>query len=288
MGGRTLMDGLAGLAGSAPPVVAVVRLAGVIGGFGPVRRGLSLATLAPTLERAFGLRRLKAVALAVNSPGGSPVQASLIRKRIRALSAEKKVPVYAFAEDVAASGGYWLACAGDEIFVESSSIVGSIGVVTAGFGFVDAIRRLGIRRRLYTSGERKAMLDPFLTEDPKDVARLKAIQREIHESFKATVRESRGSRLRAPEAELFSGEVWTGARAVELGLADGIGDLRTVMRERYGERVRLRVVGGERSWLRRRLPFLGRGAPFEGAAGDWAGEMIAALEERALWSRFGL
>lgn len=267
-----------------PPVVAVLRLAGIIGQLGPVRRGLSIASLAGPIERAFKLRHLKAVALAVNSPGGSPVQAALIARRIRALAAENDVPVIAFAEDAAASGGYWLACAADEIYADEGSIIGSIGVVSAGFGFPEVLRRLGIERRLHTAGTRKAMLDPFLREQPDDVERLHAIQGDIHAGFTAMVRERRGARLKAPDEVLFSGEFWTGRRALDLGLVDGLGDLRTVMRERYGERVKLRLVGDARPWWRRRLG-LSR-APAEPL--DWAAGMLAAVEERLFWNRFGL
>jgi serine protease SohB len=262
------------------PIVAVVRLNGVIGPLGPWRGGLSLAGLASTLERAFSLRGIKAVALAVNSPGGSPVQSSLIAKRIRALAAEKKLPVFAFAEDVAASGGYWLATAGDEIFADDSSIVGSIGVISAGFGFQDLLRRAGVERRIHTAGARKSMLDPFQPENAEDVARLEALQREIHDSFKAQVRARRGARLKGDDATLFSGEFWTGRGALELGLVDGIGDLRSVMRARFGDKVRLRVVGAPTGWLRRRL---GLSAPEE-----WPRGVLAAAEERALWARYGL
>ena len=262
------------------PLVAVVRLTGVIGPLGPWPGGLSLAGLASTLERAFSIRGLKAVALSVNSPGGSPVQSSLIAKRIRALAAEKKLPVFAFAEDVAASGGYWLATAGDEIFADESSIVGSIGVISAGFGFQELLQRFGVERRIHTAGARKSMLDPFRPENAEDVARLEALQREIHEGFKAQVRSSRGARLKGDDDSLFSGEFWTGRRALELGLVDGIGDLRSVMRVRFGEKVRFLVVGAPTSWLRRRL---GLSAPPE-----WARDLLAAAEERALWARFGL
>lgn len=262
------------------PIVAVVRLTGVIGSFGAWRGGLSLAALAPTLERAFSLGGIKAVALAVNSPGGSPVQSSLIAKRIRALATEKKLPVFAFAEDVAASGGYWLATAGDEIFADESSVIGSIGVISAGFGFQDLLQRVGVERRIHTAGLRKSMLDPFRPETTEDVGRLEALQREIHDSFKAQVRGSRAARLKGDDETLFSGEFWTGRRALELGLIDGIGDLRSVMRARFGEKVRLRAIGAPTGWLRRRLGL---------ATGDeWARGLLAAAEERALWARFGL
>ncbi len=268
------------------PVVGVIRLSGAISALGPLRRGLNLAALADPIERTFQLRHLRAVALAINSPGGSAVQTSLLATRIRALADEKGVKVYAFTEDVAASGGYWLACAADEIFANESSVVGSIGVVSASFGFTDLIRRVGVERRLHTAGPRKVMLDPFRREDEGDVERLKTIQTDIHESFKQAVRASRGDRLKGTDEELFSGEVWTGRRALDLGLVDGIGDLRGVMRERYGDGVRLRLVAGRRSWLRRRLSLPRGSAAYD--AGDWAGGLLAAIEERLLWSRFGL
>ena len=264
-----------------PPVVAVVRLAGIIGRLGSLRRGLALATLAPVIERAFRIRRLSAVALAVNSPGGSPVQAALIAGRIRALADEKGIPVFAFAEDVAASGGYWLALAADEVFADTSSIVGSIGVVTSGFGFPELLKRAGIERRLHTAGENKAMLDPFLDEKPEDVEHLTAIQEDIHETFKEHVRKRRGDRLAAPEEELFSGAFWTGRRALELGLIDGIGDLRQVLRERFGDKVRLRPVGVRRGWRPWRSGSIA-------ASPDWASGLVAAVEERLMWNRFGV
>ena len=236
------------------PVVTVLRLSGVIGQAGPMRRGLSLASLAGPIERAFKPRHLKAVALAVNSPGGSPVQSALIARRIRALADEKEVPVFAFAEDVAASGGYWLACAGDEIFVDESSVVGSIGVVSGGFGFPELLKKAGVERRLHTSGDRKALLDPFSRERPEDVEHLKSIQERHPRQFqnhgaRAPGRQVEG-RARPNCSAALSGPA---AKAVEMGLADGIGDLRGVLRERYGEKVKLRVVTAEQPWLRRRL-----------------------------------
>ena len=267
-----------------PPVVAVLRLSGVIGGIGPVRRGLSLASQAHLIERAFKLPRLEAVALTINSPGGSPVQSALIAGRIRALAEEKNIPVVAFAEDVAASGGYWLACAADEIFAHESSIVGSIGVISAGFGFPALLERLGVERRVHTAGARKTMLDPFRSEDPKDVARLQTIQTDVHESFQDYVRQRRGERLTGEEADLFSGEFWTGRRALELGLVDALGDLRQVMRERYGEKVRLRLIDGARPRWRPRLSVE---VPAPDLAAS-AAALVDAFEERALWARYGL
>jgi signal peptide peptidase SppA len=262
------------------PTVGVLRLAGVIGGGGPLRAAaLNLEGLDKSIERAFSIRGLSAIALAVNSPGGSPVQSALIARRIRQLADEKQVKVIAFAEDVAASGGYWLACAADEIFAEDSSILGSIGVISAGFGFSDLLRRHGVERRVHAAGARKGMLDPFQDEDPDDVVRLKVIQADIHEIFKQHVRARRGDRLTGAEDEIFNGDIFSGKQALALGLIDGLGDMRTVLRQRYGDKVRLRPVVQRRSLLRRRFGLDARAA---------AGEAIAAVEEWAHWKRFGL
>ena len=269
-----------------PPTVGVLRLYGVIGTPSPWSRHLSLSGLAQGIEKAFKFRNLKAVALAINSPGGAATQSALIAKRIRAMAEEKDVPVFAFAEDVAASGGYWLACAGDEIYADENSIVGSIGVVSAGFGLDGLIERIGVERRLYTSGEKKALLDPFLRAKPEDVKLLQEIQGDVHESFKGMVRKRRRGKLRADEDELFSGQFWTGRKALELGLIDGIGDLRTVMRERFGDKVKLRPIALRRSWWQRRSGIFS-GAAAAGPA-DWADGALAAVEERLWWNRFGL
>lgn len=263
------------------PRVSVVRLAGAIGLPWSVHGGgLSIDSTFAALERAFRPNNLKAVALAINSPGGSAVQSSLIAKRIRALAGERNVPVLAFVEDIAASGGYWLATSGDEIYADESSIIGSIGVITAGFGFVDLLRRIGVERRVHTAGPRKAMLDPFRAEQAEDVTRLQALQEEIHENFKAQVRARRGSRLRGDEADLFGGEVWTARSALDRGLIDGIGDLRTIIRGRYGDKVRLVPVTPRRSWLRRRFGL--------GVSQWWLEEVLSTVEERELWGRYGL
>jgi serine protease SohB len=268
-------------------LVPVVRLSGAIGLSTPLRPGLTLASVARPLERAFTMRRASAVALLINSPGGSPVQSHLIYGRIRALAAEHKRPTIAFAEDAAASGGYMVACAANEIICDESSIVGSIGVIGGSFGFSGLLEKLGIERRLYTSGERKAMLDPFSPEKPEDVERLKAVQRDIHADFIALVKESRGARLTGPENDLFSGEFWTGRKAVTLGIADSIGDLRTVLRERFGEDVRMPLIAPERSLFGRTRPGVALTARLFGGPG-LAEDFISALEERALWSRYGL
>jgi signal peptide peptidase SppA len=273
---------------SPPPRVAVLRLTGVIGSMGPMRRGLTMAGLAPFIERAFKLPRLEAVALTINSPGGSPVQSALIARRIRDLAAEKEVPVLGFCEDVAASGGYWLACAADEIFVQPSSIIGSIGVISAGFGFPALLERYGIERRVHTAGDKKSILDPFKAEDPKEVARLKSLQKEIHRDFIAAVKDRRGTRLTGKDATLFSGEFWSGAKAIELGLVDGEGELRHTLRQRYGEKVEMKVIEDGRPWIKRRLGLLAPGDFGAAQPADWAGGLLAAAEERALWARYGL
>jgi signal peptide peptidase SppA len=267
------------------PVVPVVRLSGVIGLSTPLKPGLTLANVARPLDRAFRMRKARAVALLINSPGGSPVQSHLIYRRVRQLALEHGRRVIAFAEDVAASGGYMIACAADEIICDASSIVGSIGVVGGSFGFSKLMEKLGIERRLYTSGEHKAMLDPFLPENPEDVDRLKGVQREIHEGFIELVKQSRGSRLNGPETTLFSGEYWTGSKAIALGLADAIGDLRSTLRERFGPDVATPLISAPRGWLGRPQPGVLRLLQSEGTAAE---ELISALEARALWSRYGL
>ena len=273
------------------PVVPVVRLSGTIGAITPLRPGLTLAGVARTLERAFSTRNARAVALVVNSPGGAPVQSRQIYLRIRQLAVEKKLPVLVFVEDVAASGGYMIACAGDEIFCDPSSILGSIGVVGGSFGFQELIRKLGVERRLYTAGEHKAMLDPFLPEDPDDVARLKAIQRDIHALFISLVKGSRGNRLKGADDVLFTGEYWAGEKSVSLGLADGIGDLRSTLRARYGEKVQMPLVSPARGLLSglfsRRSAGADALASVDGIAALPA-DLISALETRAIWARFGL
>jgi signal peptide peptidase SppA len=271
-------------------VVPVVRLSGVIGAVTPLRPGMSLAGVARTLERAFEIKNAKAVALVINSPGGSPVQSRQIYVRIRQLAAEKKLPVLVFVEDVAASGGYMIACAGDEIFCDPSSILGSIGVVGGAFGFQDLIKKIGVERRLYTAGAHKAMLDPFLPENPDDVARVKALQREIHAIFITLVKQSRGSRLKGADDVLFTGEYWAGETSVSLGLADAIGDLRSTLRARYGDKVLTPVIapatGMLSSLLGRKSAGAGALASLDGLAG-LPDELISALETRAIWAKFG-
>jgi len=268
---------------SRAPVVAVLRFEGVI--MPRARRdGVSLASHAAAIERAFRVSNLVAVAVVVNSPGGSAVQSALLFRRIRELADEKRVPVVAFAEDVAASGGYWLALAGDEIFSEETSILGSIGVISASFGFSQLIDRLGVERRLHTAGDRKSMLDPFLPQNPSDVERLTVLQQDIHRAFKEHVQRRRAGKIDTTDESLFSGDVLTGRMALNRGLVDGIGELRGVMRARYGDKVKLRSFAAERRrWsLWRRLPFTAR-EPVDaiGDVADW-------IEARLLWARFGL
>ncbi len=265
------------------PVVSVLRFEGVIM---PRQRrgGVSLASHAAAIEKAFRVSGLVAVAIVVNSPGGSPVQSALLYRRIRQLAEEKRIPVIAFAEDVAASGGYWLALAGDEIFGQETSLLGSIGVISAGFGFYQLIGRLGIERRLHTVGEQKSLLDPFLPEEPSDIARLTALQQDIHQSFKEHVRRRRAGKIDEADETLFKGEIVTGRMAVKSGLIDGIGEVRAVMRARYGDKVKLRPVAAERRrWpLLSRLPFVGRDpVSLVEEFADW-------IEIRLLWARFGL
>ena len=264
-----------------PPVVGVLRLDGVIGrSAGPGRQGLSLASHERAIAKLFERTNLKAVALVINSPGGSPVQSALIAQRIRDLAAEKELPLVSFCEDVAASGGYWLACAGDEIFADANSIVGSIGVISAGFGFPDLIERFGIERRVYATGQRKGMLDPFQDENSEDVDRLRELHEDIFENFKTYVRDRRGDRLKAAEDTLFTGDIWTGNQALEVGLIDGLAEMRSEMRRRYGDKVKF-----QRAEVRRGLLSRLRGG---GMSAIDPAELVSALDEWALWKRYGL
>jgi signal peptide peptidase SppA len=273
------------------PVVPVLRFSGPIGMVTPLRPGLSMAQCAGAIEKAFELSKTPSVAVVVNSPGGSPVQSSLIFRRIRQLAEEKKKKVYVFCEDVAASGGYYLAIAGDEIYADASSIVGSIGVIFAGFGFDKAIEKLGITRRVYTAGDSKDALDSFQPERPEDVARLKRLQRDVHDVFIGLVKERRAGRLKGTDQELFSGAFWSGPKALDLGLIDGVSDIRTKMRELHGDKVRLKVVPFDRGGLLSRLRRLPGVVGYEELTRGrlaFGEDLISAVETRALWSRFGL
>jgi signal peptide peptidase SppA len=272
------------------PVVPVLRFSGPIGMATPLRPGLSIGHAASAIEKAFELSKTPAVAILINSPGGSPVQSSLIFRRIRQLAEEKKKTVYVFCEDVAASGGYYLALAGDEIYADPSSIIGSIGVIFAGFGFDKAIEKLGIERRVYTAGENKDALDPFRPENPADIERIKSVQRDVHDVFIGIVKERRAGRLRGQDGELFSGAFWSGPKALELGLIDGISDVRSKMRELYGDKVRLKVVPLDKGGLLGRLRRSSSAGYEELRTGRLAfgNDLISAIEARSLWSRFGL
>ncbi len=267
------------------PVVPVVRLSGAIGVTSPFRPGLTLASVAGPLEKAFAMKKAPAVAIVVNSPGGSPVQSRQIFERIRQLAAEKEKTVLVYVEDVAASGGYMIACAGDEIIADPSSIVGSIGVVSAGFGFEKAIEKLGVERRVYTAGTRKATLDPFQPENPEDVEHLKALQREVHQVFIDLVRERRGAALSTSE-DLFSGLFWSGLTGRALGLVDAVGDMRSDLRRRFGPKTTTKVISAERGFLRRQFSGFGPVQPPRGVIS--AEELVEVMERRALWSRYGL
>ena len=263
------------------PVVNHLSLSGAIGIGTPMRPALTLKSLNPLLERAFKRKGLSAVAITINSPGGSPVQSALIHARIRELAEEKKVPVIVFCEDVAASGGYWLACAGDEIYADESSVVGSIGVISSGFGFVEAIRKLGVERRVHTAGENKSMLDPFKPERPEDIEHLLSLQADIHDAFKTLVLSRRGTKLKLEDKDIFSGAFWSGRQALARGLVDGIGHMHQVLKARFGEKLVIRPIAAGQGWGLRKLAF---GAQMP----DIAANALEALETRALWSRFGL
>lgn len=274
------------------PVVPVLRLTGAIGMSTPLRPGLSLASLSTSIERAFNVGGASAVALVINSPGGSPVQSRHIHDRIRALAREKGLPVYAFAEDVAASGGYILALAGDKIYADPSSIIGSIGVIYQGFGFVGLIDKLGVERRALTAGDKKLTLDPFQPVKPEDIERLKKIQDILHQEFIALVRDRRGAAIEQAGSTLFTGEFWSGRQALELGLIDGLADVRSRMRELFGDKLRLKLVsGGGGMFWKRGAPGVSLGSGL-GRSGELApgfvDELISAIETRAMWSRFGL
>jgi len=262
------------------PKIPVIRLSGVIADTVTRRGGISYDRTKKMIGKAFSMARAPAVALVINSPGGTPAQSQLIANLIRQLADEKEITVYAFVEDVAASGGYWLACAADHIYVQETSIVGSIGVISAGFGLDDLIDRHGIKRRLYTSGREKSMLDPFTPEKPADVARLKEIQMQIHAHFITWVKDRRGGRLEGLDEDLFEGRFWTGTAAINMGIVDEIGDVRSVMREKYGEDIRLIDFSPDK-----KLRFLPQ---IPGVSETLVDDVITGVEDRALWGRFGL
>jgi len=262
------------------PKVAVIRLSGVIADAGMKRGGLSFHKYRPLIEDAFDLFDLKAVALVINSPGGSPAQSQLIGDHIRRLAEEKDVPVYAFIEDVAASGGYWLACAADEIYGVSSSIAGSIGVISTGFGFQELINKHGVQRRVHTAGKDKSFLDPFLHEKPEDVLRLKDLQKDMHEIFKDWVRERRAEKLSAKEKDIFEGQFWTADKAIELGIIDGLGEVRSFAREKFGDEIRFKEFIPDKKLMPSLLGF--------GAKASIPDDIAEVIETKAAWGRFGV
>jgi signal peptide peptidase SppA len=267
------------------PKIPVIRLSGVIADASMKRGGLSYARLSKLIDKAFSIPKAPVVVLVINSPGGAPAQSQLIAGLIREKAEAKAITVTAFVEDVAASGGYWLACAADDIYVQETSIVGSIGVISAGFGFEDFMDKHGVKRRLYTSGRDKSMLDPFLPEKPGDVSRLKEIQIQMHAHFIDWVKDRRGGRLNGTDDELFQGRFWTGSAALDMGLVDGVGGVHATMREKYGEDVRFIEMSPDK-----KMPFplslipTGRAALGHGLADD----ILSTVEDRAVWSRFGL
>ena len=279
-GFRALLNKLIGRSGS---VIPIVRLQGSI--TSDQRPGrLNIAGVEPLLKRAFKIKSAPAVAIIVNSPGGSAVQSRLISKMIRDLADEYEKQVLVFIEDVAASGGYFIAVGGDEIIADPSSVVGSIGVIFAGFGFEEAIAKLGVTRRIHTAGKNKSMLDPFVKEKKVDVDRLKTFELDVHQVFIDHVKARRGDKLKAKDDDLFTGEWWTAVRGLDLGLIDALGDMHTVLRERFGKDVRLKPIEPKRGLIQ--MPRFGLGSQI--SAGTIASEAIATLEDRALWSRFGL
>jgi signal peptide peptidase SppA len=266
------------------PLVPVVRLSGPIGISMPLVSSMSLASVSKQLDKAFSYKKAAAIALVVNSPGGAPAQSHLIYRRIRQLAERNKKRVIVFVEDVGASGGYMIACAGDEIFADNYSIVGSIGVVSASFGFEKMLKKLGIERRVYTAGDNKRQLDAFLPAKPEDIRRLKTLQENIHADFVALVKQSRGKRLAASDKTLFNGEYWLAAQALKYGLIDGIGDLRGTLQKRFGKNVLMPLIAPPSGFFARRIPGMSGAILPE----NLAKSALAAAEERALWGRYGL
>ncbi|MFT5702981.1 MAG: signal peptide peptidase SppA [Rickettsiales bacterium] len=262
--------------------IAVVNLSGVIGKGSKMESGVNIDNVSPILEKAFDTKKLKAVAINVNSPGGSPVQSELIFNRIRELSLEKKIPVYTFAQDVAASGGYFILLAGDEIFAHNASIVGSIGVISAGFGFEDLIKKIGVERRIYAQGKNKAVLDPFSPENSESIDILKAAQKDVYESFKDLVRENRKDKLKRSDDELFNGAFWSGKTALEFGLIDGISDARSKMKEKYGDKVKFINIETKKKGLIKEL----LSGKVSNIGSNFANSLIEKIEEKGIWSRF--
>ena len=267
-------------------IIGIIKLSGIISTESRLgsRGGLNLNDLSDSITKAFSFKNMKAIALLVNSPGGSPVQSALIANRIRDLAKEKEIPVYCFIEDLAASGGYWLSCAGDKIYAMESSIIGSIGVITAGFGAVEAIKKIGIERRVYSQGKNKGLLDPFLPEKKDDIKQILTIQKDLHSQFIAWVKKRRGKRLKANDEVLFNAGVWSGSKAKELGLIDGIGDYYNVMKNIFGDDIKFKDFSKKTSWFKQK--FLSNGSALNS---DYLIEsLIKNIEERIIWSKYGL
>ena len=262
--------------------IPVIKLSGVIGQTSALRSGLNLSSLEKLIEKAFSYKKVPAVSLLINSPGGSPTQSSLIAAKIRSLADKKKIKVYAFVEDVAASGGYWLACAADEIYIDENSIIGSIGVISPGFGFVQMLKKLGIERRVYTSGKSKSFLDPFKNTKQEDIKRLKDIQEQIHQNFINHVKKSRGKRIKSKDRDIFNGLFWVGDKAIKLGLVDGIGHIEHTLKKKFGSKTKIKIMEQKKSFIQKKLS-----SSIDNKLIDYS-DIIRALEEKAYWSRFGL
>ena len=261
-------------------VIPHVRLTGVIGSAGKFKQGIDLAGQRDILKKAFNYKKAKYVAISINSPGGSPVQSHLIYSYIRQLADKNKIKVIIFAEDVAASGGYLISCAGDEIYANSSSIIGSIGVISASFGFKDLIKKIGIERRVYTAGKNKSTLDPFVEEKEEDIKRLKSIQLELHSDFIKVVETSRGSKLKDPEKNnIFTGEFWTGSSALKLGLIDGIGNADQVLKDKFGDKAIIKNFEKQKGFIAKKL---------SSSIKDPVDSLAKILEEKTIWQKFGL
>jgi signal peptide peptidase SppA len=258
-------------------IIAHIKLNGVIGNAGKFKQGIDFAGLEEVIEKAFSLKKAKAVAITINSPGGSPVQSHLIYKFIRAQAEKHKKKVMIFAEDVAASGGYLIACAGDEIYANSSSIIGSIGVIYSSFGFTELIKKIGVERRVHTAGKNKSSLDPFQEEKLEDIERLKNIQLDLHKDFIKVVEESRGAKLKKDDIELFSGEFWAGSKAKELGLIDGLGNANEILKEKFGDDIVIKKFEKPKSWFSKKFS----------SSINQVDQLANILEERSIWQRYG-
>jgi len=258
-------------------IIPHIRISGVIGNVGKFKQGIDFSSHEELIKKAFSIKKAKVVAVTINSPGGSPVQSHLIYKFIRELAKKNKKKVIVFAEDVAASGGYLIACAGDEIYANSSSIIGSIGVIYSSFGFTDLIKKIGVERRVHTAGKNKSTLDPFLDEKSEDVERLKVIQLDLHKDFIKVVEDSRGSKLNKNNVELFSGEFWSGSKAKELGLIDGVGNVNEILREKFGEDIVIKKFEKSKGWLSKKFSF----------SNTQMDQLANVLEERSIWQRYG-